>query len=350
MLVANQNDLNALLSNANSSEVVTQLLGAGLSGSFDMLTSSDVHISQTQANALVNAGLHFAADDNITFDVNADGTHLRTSLKDLQKLGVDAITLSAQDGGPAIHSLLVGLGDGAALTSGALPMFGDVNHDGKLSDAEYAALDVTLNITGQDQLLQLSGREAALAASGIDHIQMLVANQNDLNALFSSTNSAAVVEQLLGAGLSGSFDMLTNSDVHISQTAANALVDAGLHFAMDDNITFDVNADGTHLSTSLKDLQKLGVDFVHATDSNIQSISLNYGEGAALDLSGNIPHFDSALDVTLHVQNVDDLHALTEMQAQMAAIGIDHLGLLVTQDMQVFSLIENGVNLITGTE
>ena len=46
-------------------------------------------ISEAQAAALIHEGVNFASGDDVT--MHAAGTHLSTTLKDLQKLGVDHI-------------------------------------------------------------------------------------------------------------------------------------------------------------------------------------------------------------------------------------------------------------------
>ena len=61
----------------------------------DLLDS--VTLTTDQATALINSGIHFAADDFVTVQVNTDaeGTQFSSSLKDLQKLGVDVISVAA---------------------------------------------------------------------------------------------------------------------------------------------------------------------------------------------------------------------------------------------------------------
>jgi hypothetical protein len=63
-----------------------------------------VHISDDTAAQLVDAGLSFDASDDVV--VHADHTTLKTSLSDLQKLGVDHVESDGDEG----SALLVNLG------------------------------------------------------------------------------------------------------------------------------------------------------------------------------------------------------------------------------------------------
>ena len=75
------------------------------------------------------------------------------------------------------------------------------------------------------------------------------------------------------------------------------LVLDGLHFAANDFIEVQAAAGSTHLTTSLKDLQKLGVDSVSLTGSH----NIDLG---AVDFSVPVlPHFGNGGDVTLVVNS-----------------------------------------------
>ena len=70
---------------------------------------SAMHLSEASAATLLSDGLSFAAHDNITMDVSAGhGTHLSNSLKDLEKLHIDQVSIA---GGAAILE-----GDGGVAT------------------------------------------------------------------------------------------------------------------------------------------------------------------------------------------------------------------------------------------
>ncbi|PVE05333.1 hypothetical protein H663_020460, partial [Limnohabitans planktonicus II-D5] len=261
-----------------------------------------VSIDQVEANALIHAGLDFAAGDTITLNVDtaASGTHLSNSLKDLNKLGVDAILVS---GGDQIN---VDLGAGALSASGTgginfeLPtLFGDLNGDRLLSEREDAALSVTLNAAASD-VAGIANKADALSAMGIDHIDLGGSN---------------------------------NVSVSIDQVEANALIHAGLDFAAGDTITLNVDtaASGTHLSNSLKDLNKLGVDAIMVTGGDQINVDLGAGALSASgtgginfelptlfgDLNGDrvlSEREDAALSVTLNRRSLETWQALPTRQ------------------------------------
>ena len=217
-----------------------------------------VSINESQAVALINAGLHFAAGDEVTLQAAA-GTHLGTSLKELQKLGVDAVTVAGGAG-----ELSLSLGDEGTLSASGLPVFD-------------AALDVTLDVGTAAQLHELgvvAGQTAAghtLGEAGLDAVELQLGGQKQLDALLSSTTLKDDLAALRADGVS-----VTTIDVgghavvgHVSinESQAVALIDAGLHFAAGDDVT--LQAAGTHLGTSLKELQKLGVDAVVAAGGGV---------------------------------------------------------------------------------
>ncbi|PVE05463.1 hypothetical protein, partial [Limnohabitans planktonicus] len=273
-----------------------------------------VSIDQVEANALIHAGLDFAAGDTITLNVDtaASGTHLSNSLKDLNKLGVDAIMVT---GGDQIN---VDLGAGALSANGTgginfeLPtLFGDLNGDRVLSEREDAALSVTLNAQAGD-VAGIANKADALSAMGIDHI--------DLGGI-------------------------NNVSVSIDQVEANALIHAGLDFAAGDTITLNVDtaASGTHLSNSLKDLNKLGVDAIMVTGGDQINVDLGAGALSASgtgginfelptlfgDLNGDrvlSEREDAALSVTLNAA-ASDVAGIANKADALSAMGIDHIDL-----------------------
>ena len=266
--LADQVGLNALLADANLATNLTGVRQDGLSvNTIDMATTSAVHISQTQVSALLQEGLHFASNDSVTFD--ATGTYLSTSLKDLQKLGVDFV-----DPATGQNTLTLALGASDALTSTTgIPLFGDTNNNRAITAAEDAALNVTLTVDSLAQFNEVA-KLPGLGALGIDNLQLNLADQVGLNALLADANRATNLTGVRQDGLSvNTIDMATTSAVHISQTQVSALLQDGLHFASNDSVTFD--ATGTHLSTSLKDLQKLGVDDVRITGADIVSLDVD---------------------------------------------------------------------------
>ncbi|WP_151447293.1 beta strand repeat-containing protein [Lacisediminimonas profundi] len=294
-----------------------------------------VTLSDAQAGAIIGEGLNFVVNDEVT--VQAEATHMTTSLKDLQKLGVD--TVLAPD---AASVLKVGLGAGL-FGAGALPVFGDTDGDGTLSGLEDSALDVTLNVMDP---ASLAGRADSFADAGIDHIQVnggqatldvaqleqwmsstvdftdgtdltLTVTEADIGLL--ADNAAQVhdygVNTLDVAGV--------NASLTLGAGDAAALVQAGLEFEATDTVTVDVTgAEGTHLSTSLKDLQKLGVDHVSLSGGADAAGTLTVELGDSTVFGGALTSFDQGDHITLSISGADG-DGMVAHVAELTAAGID---------------------------
>lgn len=254
-------------------------------------------ISDAEAGALVAAGIDF---DPAEATIVTAGTQLATSLGDLQALGVDSVDVDE-----GVSALTVQVGDGglAALDGAPVPQFDVAQGD--------AALDVTLVVDAADPVLLDSVDFLAVAGTlgdaGIDYLD------------------------IGGAGFAGSFEL--------SDAEAEALVATGLAFAANDDIS--MAAAGTHLSTSLHDLQKLGVDSIDANGAATLRVEL----GAGIDGLAALPQFDvaqsdAALDVTLSLPSEVDLGAM---------LGIELLAGLTTPELYgdlIDALIAAGIDRI----
>lgn len=217
------------------------------SGGFDLIgadgaAAGALSITDAQATNMINAGLVFAEQDDISLTTAAAaGTQLQTSLTGLQALNVDSVVVSG--GGSAV----INAGTGP-IDYGALPTLSDgAASTLKFSDAGFDALSAS-NLS-------------SLAGSGFERI---------------------------GAS-DGTF--------LITETQAGDMISASLEFVGADAIT--LAAVGTELSTSVSDLKSLGVDAVRALDS---AIGFNSGDAAAMITDGidlYIRNSDNTLDVTL---------------------------------------------------
>jgi hypothetical protein len=238
----------------------------------------------------VAAGLAFSSDDQATLMVaSAAGTHLSTSLQDLQKLGVDSVLINGSSATVDFGALGSGVGaDGVdgILSGGSLPVFGDTSGNGSLSVAEDNALAMTLNLGGSesdiaaelDQVVNLGGQ---LAEAGIDFI-----------------------------GVDGVGELI------ITDSQASSLVAAGLAFTGDDQVS--LNVVGTHLSTSVQELNKLGID----------SININIGDSDQSLTDIVLPTFSSYMDVTVDVGSSANLGALdNSIYEDFYSKGVDHLAI-----------------------
>ena len=323
--LAGGGDLDTLLGTANFASdfgtLQTELSALRADG-----LQSVLQIDQLQAHQLIDASLSFAqGPDGSVLDASAaaQGTHLSTSLKDLQKLGVDAVSVAGSGIGEISLDLGGSLGgtDGFSL-SGGMPLFGDTNADGVLSLAEDSALKVTLDVADMSQLQQVANfgtaTDTTLLDQGIDAVRLDLVG----DGIFDGNYLNALDQQLAAVQAHG-LQSIANIDV----TQAQHLIGAGLNFATNDTIMLDASAGGhgTHLSTSLKDLQKLGVDAV-SFDQSVQSVQVNFGADATALAATHVPSFSGALDVTLNV-NEAQFADVGKLQSTLAKAGVDHLGI-----------------------
>ncbi|NDH07979.1 hypothetical protein EBX93_19045, partial [bacterium] len=230
-----------------------------------------------------------------------------------------------------VNSISIDLG-GAGVDFAGLPTFGDLNGDGIISAAEDAALNVSLHANASD-LASLTAGDGLMGAAnelfsaGIDNINLMVNSEGELVTLLQDAQlSIGQVSELQAANLD------VNVDFGSGQIDINAL-----HLGAGNQITLDVNPEttGTHLSASLKDLQKLGVDAISV--SGTDHITLDLGDdlnagttGFALDADGKFLQFvnedgkpvgDDVL-VTLNTHGLDQVFEA----AQLAAAGNVNLG------------------------
>jgi len=260
--------------------------------------------------------LHFAASDtHVTLDVHSGGTHLTTSLKDLQKLGVDAVHTDF-----GIQTMSLELGTQSLSAGMKLPLFGDNDGNGILDSDERANLDVSLDVGNifkeNFPLPSIDGLQKSLQDAGIDHLVMktsdipshaidalswiekgvditdpfyatsdhlkltLDVNTNsNINDVIKSIDGGidflsdtqlsegetwgSLIRTLYDAGL-GQVNVEANANVHIADGLSSALYESGmLHALPSANFTIDVDANIKLLNTSLKAMGELGVDHIN---------------------------------------------------------------------------------------
>jgi hypothetical protein len=323
----------------------------------------------------IPGGFSFSAQDSVTLEITPDsadtvGTHLSSSLKDLQKLGVDAVAIAGDlDGNPATQNN-ISLAMGEGVNFAGLPVFGDTNKDGVISAAEDNALNVTLDVQFSQLAEIASGtHETALANSGIDNIAVQVSSEAQLLSLLRNSSFEA---ELNAAHLNLAVDFGSGqvgiNDLHISGIAGNAnAITLDVYATTSFDLATEAGTSGTHLTTSLKDLQKLGVDAVQLlgidpTNPASRALEIDMGTGAALKAQG-LPMFgdtnrngvlskaeDDKLDVTLNLgaTNVQDVASLAKA---LHDSGIDHLALNTSdftpnQDLlSTLKWLESGLDL-----
>jgi hypothetical protein len=314
--------------------------------------------------------LSVSATSQITLDANPEttGTHLSTSLKDLQKLGVDAVAISGME------DVTIDLGSESGFQLDADGKF--LQFTGANGGPLASNVDITLQTTGLDQLLQASQlantaginlSDTGANAVGIDKLGIDLSN----NATDLTTTNVASFGSALTTLRTEGLDL----SILLDQQDATALTQlpGGFQFSAQDIVSLEITADsantvGTHLSTSLKDLQKLGVDAVAIAgdlDGNaatLNSISLDLGTGAALSAL-NLPKFGDAnkdgilskqendnLEVTLNL-GATNLQDVASLAKALHDSGIDHLALNTSdftpnQDLlSTLKWLESGLDL-----
>ena len=284
--------------------------------------------------------------------VDVTGTALTTSLSDLQTQGVNAVNTTQS-------SLHVDAGALTKLTG--LPLFGDKNKDGLLSQAEKNALDVTLNVTSQAQLNSLlsNANLGNLSAAGVDHLhlgsgvtlsdaQLVTMHGSGLSfsagddVTLQSAGRAPSVASATGTTLGHEVSTLVNLGVdhidmqnpgslYVTQAEAEALSAAHINFAANDNVTVTVQgaSDGRLGLTSnqIASLHAQGVDHIDmaASAASLGSVSLTSTDVTTLTTAGlsfaanDYVVFDAANPTQLTTALTDQLHTL----------GVDHVNLPV---------------------
>jgi hypothetical protein len=271
--LAGQAELNELLAtadNANSGLTfdLAEFNNTALTVStIDMggsVIDSAAHITDADVSTLLNAGLHFAANDYISVDASAaQGTHLSASLQELHTLGVDTLNLSQHAGDSAL------IGDLGDLTSSLkaagldLGLFAsDLAADSALL-SKVEAFDWVTN--GVDFSLHIDTPAAAPALQSVDSILGIVDNGIDLLNIGLSDDATwgDLIGTLRDAGL-GNVEVASQASVSISDDLSAALYESGmLHSLPDAAIAIDAGLNKV-LNTSLKAMADLGVDSVNA--------------------------------------------------------------------------------------
>lgn len=291
-------------------------------------------ISETQAQALIDAGVSFVDGDDITLE--ADGTQANVTLKGMQDLNIDSISVRTASGAVTVDA-------GASLqtiSADALPQFTSVEAG--------TDLDVTLNVEagGLDDSFDLGSLASAFAAAGVDHLESADFSMNfdqasDLASVgLDFTDASDVTVNFADAQLpsiianSGVLAAVQVDHLHaidgsvtLTDADASALVAAGVDFVESDDVT--VEAAGTQMSTSLQGLQSLNVDSV-AVAAGVTELKIDAGDLAGISAE-DLPQFDLAqtdadLDVTLFV-DADQLSEVERLAEALRAAGVDHFAL-----------------------
>lgn len=342
--------------------LVSAINGSSYQGDIDVLHALDgaISITDAQASALVGAGLAFNSADAVTVDANvaaqgsAVGTHLQTSMTSLQSLGVDVVTIA----GAATGVVDIQAGSGVDLAH--LPQISapsGVLVGLEMSDASLDGLTgpqlTALAAHGID-VLSASDNTITLDSTKVDAIHTAGLQLNPADAVtmqIASANETAAMNGLVTAiGTPGAYhgDMdvldLVDNTISITDAQASSLVQAGLHFAADDSgvALTQSHAAGTHLNTSLSDLQRLGVDYVH-TDAGVDTVVLDASTGPIPSLTA-LPVFDAEDRVRLAVQDSSLAQVVSGANVLHTGAQIDQLDVVLNTTLgSTAGLSGNGI-------
>ena len=331
-----------------SADIAAVVADGNVHGYIDTLdlASNAVTLTDAQASSLVSEGLHFATDDT-GVAVQAQGTHLQTSLHNLQTLGVDVINVGVSSG-----EFVIAAGAGA-IDFAHLPT---VNAGANV----VVGLEVTDSAFANTTASVVAANATALHAAGFDDMRIadgaLTVDASLVKALHDGGMTFAVQDQITMTVVNGDQDAviasvvktidshvyahsdidvldLGSNKVTLTDAQASSLVSEGLHFATDDT-GVAVQAQGTHLQTSLHDLQALGVDFVHTDAAVANTVVLDMGAGAFAN--GALPVFDAQDHVQLNVIDGELgnlIAAINNPDGNFAAAHIDALSVVLNDSI-----------------
>ncbi|PUE48078.1 hypothetical protein B9Z47_09600 [Limnohabitans sp. 2KL-1] len=256
-------------------------------------TAGAVTINEADAFDLVTGGLSFAVNDTVTLDLQSEGTYLSSKLASAgltlgalgnaqDGVGVDildiggagtagAVTINEADVLDLINAglsfagndqITLGLGEGADIEGTFLKTSssGQVLLSSLGNGAEGVGVDV-LDLFGQgtltiDETDALGLINAGLSFNTDDQITLGLGEGADIEGTFLKTSSGGqVLLSSLGNGPEGVgvdvLDLFGQGTLTIDETDALGLINAGLSFNTNDQITLDIQSEGTYLGSKL---------------------------------------------------------------------------------------------------
>jgi hypothetical protein len=224
-------------------------------------------------------------------------------------------------------------------------------------------LNVTVDVHNVGELNGLSAIQG-LSTHGIDSVQIDPVSQADLHSLLSETSSltrdlASIRSDNLTIDTINMSSVSINSVAHISAADVQTLVIDGLHFASHNFVNLDVSAgqavQATHLSTSLHDLSKLGIDTLSVSDHSLDGSHI----GDLSDLVSSIK--DAGLEhlglFTSDLQAADGLLLAKVESFDWVNSGVDfslqvdapNANLSQPQNLdQLVNFVQDGVDVLSG--
>ncbi|MFA7282502.1 MAG: hypothetical protein WC100_20635, partial [Sterolibacterium sp.] len=312
----------ALLNNAGQD--IQHAVATGLHGlNVDVVNLADGTLDSNAADELIAAGVSYAQGG----ELHVAGTHLDSSIADLQTLGVTSVL--AAEAGAALH---VSMGSEHLNSINTLPTFADIDQ-------------VNLDINAAD-LLNLNDDDIA-------QLQMMHVDSFDLSKDVSALGQNGGV---LMADPRQIVDFIDHNQFGITLSDAQAqemLYATNAHFAEGNSVA--VHAAGTHLDSSVHDLQALGVDTVDGQADGQLVVKLgNTTLGDAV--AQGLPQFDP--DHKTHVElvvNQDQtgnigLKDVAGIAADLKAHGIDAIDVQTSAGMAKAELADSIAETTTAFE
>ena len=304
-------------------------------GNAGALGNYTAHITAADAANVADAGVHFAAGDNITLDVSttdlgASGSYLSgslnsaisgmsdgLSLSQLGALGVDVIDI----GGPDAATLhLSSLTDFIDMASAGLRFGATDTVDVDSTHQSFSSAKSFGSTTTAEQLASAVGDSLGLHAIGIDKVAVdtgvMVTLHEDAGMAFGADQS--LKDLLIALGDSGvtaddmshSLDAVSavvvsaEANFAIDDAMVSALMDAGLLTANTDS-TIEVDTTSDYMSTSLSQLADIGADKVVTSQdvvyvdlgddvANVHALSTLLAKLASDDVAAKFVHTDGA--------------------------------------------------------
>jgi len=223
-----------------------------------------VSIDQVAARALIDAGLTFAEDDDVTLQLGKGKSLSELALMAdvLREAGIDHISLAQQqmDANAEATSLIMTAGMDFSLLADTPPAF-----------------------TGSDRHASLPEDYFSIVQDGVDFL---------VNMLSSGASMGDLLGTLSESGIH-SIDIVKPDYVTIGDDLASALYESGmLHALPEANVQIDAGF-ADQVQTTLKAMADLGVDHVLAKEGAKVDLGADFSELASL-----LGHFVSDTDPT----------------------------------------------------
>jgi hypothetical protein len=226
----------------------------------------DLRLDLGVANELLEAGLTFASNDNVTLDADTAGSFLNTRMGP-GGLGLGILGTNIQGQGLGLDVLSIGQ-NGKHIADISLNTSGDL----------------FLNSSDASQLI-----DAGLSFAGVDNVTLNL-DENVQGTYLGGNSLSQLGHNGLGVDVLDFGGAQHHANVHLNGEVALQLLDNGLHIANNDLVTVDADIAGTFLSNRMGH-GGLGLGML---GTNIQ------GQGLGLDVLSISQNNEHLADITLN--------------------------------------------------